>query len=771
MNALVWLTPELSTRVCVTLLHSLWQIAALAVVAWLAGRLWCKRSAERAYAAHALALLMSFVCVPITFLLTENRPDPSQVVVGSVAEIPAVVVDHPVESPVASPMAWSHAIEGVGTAPRTDGMHADAPHAGAGDPRELDLAAIWGQTAPWLAGFYAVGVGLMLIRIAVAVATAEQLRGRSRPVSDGPLADALHRLGDTWSLRVVPTLASVEQIVVPKVVGLVKPTILVPTSALTGLSTEQLEMILAHELAHVRRYDMWVNLVQRLAEAALFFNPALWVLSRRISSLREYCCDELACGGEQQRGEDAHLQYAQALLRVVELAQTIPSGQSGIAVLAASGSSPSELRRRVARLFGEPLREPLQLSRGAVLPLLFVAAVMVAQPVLNTLAENPGGRLSVSENEIGLHVVGLNGDPIPNVEVEIRAEPSSIAEQVLVGQWLRGSRYGAFTKTDEQGQLVIRLDKPPTRLGFSVKHPGYGPYWAGWDSTNHAEALPKLFTMHLEEAWTVGGIVTDEQGMPVEGARIRPSINFKKRPGDREQLGIGIRVESQTDGSWRFACVPASLDALTIEVQHPDYQSIWSTLSRDVFEVAPGRSLSKIELSKGLSVTGTVTDEAGAPIEGALIRTQFANDVRKATTDKGGAYILTGCQSKMARIVVSADGKALDMQEVRVDPDMQPVNFTLKPGGKVRVRVVDENGKGIPKARIFFQRWRDHIDYFEFDHVNQYADENGVWEWDEAPLDEFRADICRPDGMQLSSQPLITRDEEYVFSPPAALVV
>ncbi len=60
---------------------------------------------------------------------------------------------------------------------------------------------------------------------------------------------------------------------------------------------------------------------------------------------------------------------------------------------------------------------------------------------------------------------------------------------------------------------------------------------------------------------------------------------------------------------------------------------------------------------------------------------------------------------------------------------------------------------------------------FEFDHVSEYTDNNGVWEWNEAPLDEFQADICRPDGMQLSRQSLIAREREYVFKPPRALVV
>src|SRR4029079_2127998 len=113
-----------------------------------------------------------------------------------------------------------------------------------------------------------------------------------------------------------------------------------------------------------------------------------------------------------------------------------------------------------------------------------------------------------------------------------------------------------------------------------------------------------------------------------------------------------------------------------------------------------------------------------------------------------------------------------DKEEVQIDAEMEPVNFQMKPGGKVRVRVVDQQGNPVPKARIFFQRWRGNFfGYFEFDGVNQYTDEKGVWEWDEAPLDGFQADICPPGGMQLGKQPLLARDEEYVFRALPALVI
>lgn len=197
---------------------------------------------------------------------------------------------------------------------------------------------------------------------------------------------------------------------------------------------------------------------------------------------------------------------------------------------------------------------------------------------------------------------------------------------------------------------------------------------------------------------------------------------------------------------------------------------VW--LTRSEFSIEPGSGpTARLELSPGLAISGTITDDAGNAISGALIRTKFLNDEREARSGDDGSYRLIGCEPTMTRIVVWALGRALDMREVRIAPAMDPVDFQLQPGGHVRVRMLDEHGKGVPKGRIFFQRWRGHIKYFEFDHVNQYTDLDGVWEWNEAPLDEFAADICRPDGMQLQEQPLRARDEEYVFQVPPTLVV
>src|SRR5262249_23863350 len=81
---------------------------------------------------------------------------------------------------------------------------------------------------------------------------------------------------------------------VPTVVGSMKPVILMPVGALTGLPVEQVEALLLHELAHIRRHDYLMNIVQGIAEALLFYHPAVWWVSSHIRSECELCCHDIA---------------------------------------------------------------------------------------------------------------------------------------------------------------------------------------------------------------------------------------------------------------------------------------------------------------------------------------------------------------------------------------------------------------------------------------------------------------------------------------------
>jgi beta-lactamase regulating signal transducer with metallopeptidase domain len=182
-----------------------------------------------------------------------------------------------------------------------------------------------------------LGVTLLSTRLAVSWNRVRRLMASTEPVS-AELEKIAGRLALLLGVDRLVRLAQSASVDVPSVAGFLKPVILVPASSLSGLSTRQLEMIFAHELAHIRRHDYVVNMLQSVAETLLFYHPAAWWISRQIRVERENCCDDLAvatCGNA--------LEYARALAVLEELRE----GPS-LAVAANGGS----LLDRVRRLIG-----------------------------------------------------------------------------------------------------------------------------------------------------------------------------------------------------------------------------------------------------------------------------------------------------------------------------------------------------------------------------------------------------------------------------------
>jgi hypothetical protein len=99
------------------------------------------------------------------------------------------------------------------------------------------------------------------------------------------------------------------------------------------------------------------------------------------------------------------------------------------------------------------------------------------------------------------------------------------------------------------------------------------------------------------------------------------------------------------------------------------------------------------------------------------------------------------------------------------------VNFELKPGGTIRVRILDEQGRPAARGTVYLQGWRGNFDYLQFDRAPREADVDGVWEWNEAPAGELTASIGRQHGMTLNNRTLTARKEEYVFRVPPELVI
>jgi BlaR1 peptidase M56 len=185
-----------------------------------------------------------------------------------------------------------------------------------------------------------------------------------------------------------------EHIQGPLALGIVRLLIILPASALMALSPEQLEAVLAHELAHVRRADYLWNLIQTMVETLFFFHPAVWWVGRRLRQQRELCCDDVAV----QSCADP-LVYATALLRLEER-----RGQQPSLAMALDGHRPwSGLRVRIARILGEPSGEkgprdlaPVPLAAVCALFLLVLLPVPQLFAGLRKAMQTPTATLAVS---------------------------------------------------------------------------------------------------------------------------------------------------------------------------------------------------------------------------------------------------------------------------------------------------------------------------------------------------------------------------------------
>jgi hypothetical protein len=174
------------------------------------------------------------------------------------------------------------------------------------------------------------------------------------------------RLANALKLRRAVQLLESAAVEVPTVIGWLRPVVLLPATSLTGLSTEQMEMILAHELAHIRRNDFFVNLMQAVVETLLFYHPAVWWISNRIRIEREHCCDDVAVSVSGKP-----LVYARALTRLEELRM-----EDAQAFVSANGGSLIGRIRRLAGARAESPNVPSRFVAGAALLTVLIALIV-----------------------------------------------------------------------------------------------------------------------------------------------------------------------------------------------------------------------------------------------------------------------------------------------------------------------------------------------------------------------------------------------------------
>ncbi|HKV60515.1 MAG TPA: M56 family metallopeptidase [Candidatus Acidoferrum sp.] len=306
-NLASWVSPEILRTLGWTLLHFLWQGAGLAALFAVASAVCRTASARYALAVSALVLMLVSPVVTFTWLHAQANPAVSTGAEGA--------------------LMWA----GTSTQTVTALSSSRAPVA-AGTRSEPATGMLW------LVEAWFLGVLLLSLRTAGGLLLIERMRRKEiRPVAAKLYARCM-ALQRRMGLDRVIRYCECHRLDAPAVLGWFRPVVLLPVRALTGLNEEQIEAVIAHELAHIRRLDCFVNLFQIATETLLFYHPAVWWVSQRIRAEREHCCDDEAiaiCG-------DA-VNYARALTLMEEW-RTAP------ALMMAANRSP--LGERVLRVLG-----------------------------------------------------------------------------------------------------------------------------------------------------------------------------------------------------------------------------------------------------------------------------------------------------------------------------------------------------------------------------------------------------------------------------------
>ncbi|MBW3672173.1 MAG: M56 family metallopeptidase, partial [Acidobacteria bacterium] len=301
------LNGPVGTTVGWTLIHLLWQATTVALILGAVRTLWSRASSNARYLTSIFALVAVLILPALTFShLWDGVQESSSAVTGAAT----AQLEH--ETAASHMAAGTSSIQGVES---------------------------WiSRSLPWLVAIWMVGVVLLGLRLLVRTAWTARLTRERLTEVEGSWQRALARLCRKLEIRKVIGLYESALVEVPTVVGWLRPVILVPTSVFTGLTYRQIETILAHELAHIRRHDAFVNYLQSIVETLFFFHPAIWWISGRIRVEREHCCDDVALAVCRDR-----VAYAKALTFLEELRATPPAN-----ALAATGGSLLERIRRIA---------------------------------------------------------------------------------------------------------------------------------------------------------------------------------------------------------------------------------------------------------------------------------------------------------------------------------------------------------------------------------------------------------------------------------------
>ncbi len=321
-------------------------------------------------------------------------------------------------------------------------------------------------------------------------------------------------------------------------------------------------------------------------------------------------------------------------------------------------------------------------------------------------------------------------------------------EQPLAGVKVRAWA-GSGLVTDESGNCSFPLPLPGAGRFFyriALTRPGYVPEYITWSQSQNdsIQDIPPQFTARMDRGVTIGGIVKNENGEPISGARVIFSGLQPANASQRERTAIAPNYHSErtdAEGRWQNSEVPKDFRGLTFSVIHPDYvPAVFACEGGDVSDSAIAQrkesdflaGTAVMQLTHGIELLGVVVDSSGKPVaQGTITRNhQWRDPAAALTTGEDGRFKITNLRPGDLILTFQASGLAAQTRQLTLSNGTPELKIEMKPGNVFQGQVVDESGKPIAGALV--QMDRLELGPLEYDW-STVADEHGRYQWDSAP--------------------------------------
>lgn len=429
-------------------LHSIWQFTLIAVLAGILLFVLRHSRAQFRYQVSNAALLGCLLCALGTFTWYSSHYDLNKkAVMETLAEFKADTLAKPLD---AQPSVLQ--VRPDWALPRE--KEKDLP-ATMRDYFELHL--------PLVLMLWLMGLAVFMFRLFGGISYAYYLRQRMNFTPDPYWIELFEGLCQKAGLRKKVQLLESALVRSPLTIGFVKPLILFPIGMINRLSEQEVEAILAHELAHIMRHDYLFNILQSLMEALFYYHPAVWWLSAQVRNEREHACDDRAIALTGNK-----LNYAKALVMMQEMAFMPLSPSLGFA-----GTHKSQLRSRVLRLFSQPTFTFNAMEKWITTALVVCSLMVLAfgQRFHSFTQHYTGTKTEAfAPPRSGVWEADVKGDSIY----------LSISQRHHGGHWTNGDVYhiSAFIGLNPQTteETTFRLERPAGIMTFKGKFDQDGGY-------------------------------------------------------------------------------------------------------------------------------------------------------------------------------------------------------------------------------------------------------------------------------------------------------